>query len=593
MTQGSRWAQYRPWPSTADEPDIGSAYTEIVCSGSGTLAVRYAPEYTADWDWYPWTTDLDSPPWGPVSSEHQVSGAARIVIPADFRSYFEQEDPLDQVLMLVECTSGAVSVDQVRNVETRKDGTVWETDIEAGRWSEWHEGIEAFIPVGFPGGSAPGEAATVWKTDAAGPLHDLGYPGVWPAFTYADYAADAQPMLDAVPGTPYGGRVDYANGAQDAPTGGTYKVSRGWSFWMPQGARLTTQRDVQLMPFAPNRPQTWQVLDKVDGFGAMHRATYRSVPEVITRAMKAFPQPARWFGTTWNGTEWVYYPGGRQNINWAYKDGARVHYDGDEWEWLGWQFRDTETDNRDDSWGYHSVGPNGAMRLAWHTGRLYHDESYNWPAFNATFPPTVVVTYDIFEWDIGDPWPEPGTGAYSYTHDTGAPYSASDDGTTVLIRHPMEGTKEMAVMSRSILEHGRGDKPHTLLVEARQDAGMDWEDDVNLVAVARTPRWRTWQPALRRVDLPSAQEGTPRPAPLSVGLESPKGEQWRKVGDESWRDGPGRLKMAVPTSQSPSGWLMEVKPGDDTSRARWVTVDVPGGRPRAVRMVPWPGRNAV
>ena len=67
---------------------------------------------------------------------------------------------------------------------------------------------------------------------------------------------------------------------------------------------------------------------------------------------------------------------------------------------------------------------------------------------------------------------------------------------------------------------------------------------------------------------------------------------WRRVGLESWEEGPGRLKLRVPTSVAPSGWVMEVKPGDDTSEARAMSlrlVDPATGvrHEQVVRFIPW------
>ena len=81
-----------------------------------------------------------------------------------------------------------------------------------------------------------------------------------------------------------------------------------------------------------------------------------------------------------------------------------------------------------------------------------------------------------------------------------------------------------------------------------------------------------------------------RHAQLRVGLVQGDGHPWssRLVGDESWEHGPGRMKIGTPAS--PSGWAMEVKPGDDTTGATWVRLDLPDGRAAAFRVIPWPGR---
>jgi len=81
-----------------------------------------------------------------------------------------------------------------------------------------------------------------------------------------------------------------------------------------------------------------------------------------------------------------------------------------------------------------------------------------------------------------------------------------------------------------------------------------------------------------------------RHAQLRVALVQGDGHPWssRLVGDESWEHGPGRMKIGDPNS--PSGWFMEVKPGDDTSNATWVRLDLADGRAAAFRVVPWPGR---
>ena len=83
---------------------------------------------------------------------------------------------------------------------------------------------------------------------------------------------------------------------------------------------------------------------------------------------------------------------------------------------------------------------------------------------------------------------------------------------------------------------------------------------------------------------------------LHVGIQTATGKIHRKVGDESWEHGPGRLKLRVPRSQSPSGWLMEVKPGDDASNAhpmRLKIIDPATGvrYGQVVRMIPWLGRQ--
>src|SRR5690606_14361654 len=76
-------------------------------------------------------------------------------------------------------------------------------------------------------------------------------------------------------------------------------------------------------------------------------------------------------------------------------------------------------------------------------------------------------------------------------------------------------------------------------------------------------------------------------ARLKVGVIQGGAMIWRKVGDESWADGPGRMKLGVPCSQSPSGWMMEVKPGDDTTGARTMHLDINGGdEAAAVRFIP-------
>jgi len=48
--------------------------------------------------------------------------------------------------------------------------------------------------------------------------------------------------------------------------------------------------------------------------------------------------------------------------------------------------------------------------------------------------------------------------------------------------------------------------------------------------------------------------------------------------------------MKVADVLSPSGWSMEVKPGDSTADARWVRLDLTDGRAAAFRVVPWLGR---
>lgn len=81
--------------------------------------------------------------------------------------------------------------------------------------------------------------------------------------------------------------------------------------------------------------------------------------------------------------------------------------------------------------------------------------------------------------------------------------------------------------------------------------------------------------------------GTIGDARLKVGVIQGGAMIWRKVGDESWADGPGRMKLGVPRSLSPSGWMMEVKPGDDTTGARTMHLDINGGdEVAAVRFIP-------
>lgn len=80
-----------------------------------------------------------------------------------------------------------------------------------------------------------------------------------------------------------------------------------------------------------------------------------------------------------------------------------------------------------------------------------------------------------------------------------------------------------------------------------------------------------------------------RHAALRVGVVHGDGHSWssRLVGDESWEHGPGRMKVA--DVRSPSGWSMEVKPGDDTADARWIRLDLADGKVAAFRVVPWTG----
>lgn len=82
-----------------------------------------------------------------------------------------------------------------------------------------------------------------------------------------------------------------------------------------------------------------------------------------------------------------------------------------------------------------------------------------------------------------------------------------------------------------------------------------------------------------------------RHAQLRVAVPDGDGHPWssRLVGDESWEHGPGRLK--VPDPDSPSGWSMEVKPGDDTTNATWVRLAAGDGYVAAFRVIPWPGRS--
>lgn len=79
---------------------------------------------------------------------------------------------------------------------------------------------------------------------------------------------------------------------------------------------------------------------------------------------------------------------------------------------------------------------------------------------------------------------------------------------------------------------------------------------------------------------------------LHVGILGANGPIWRKVGDESWDLGPGRLKLRVGRGRSESGWLMEVKPGDDTTNAETLKVGTADGHVQTLRMIPWPGRTS-
>src|SRR5690606_11306269 len=121
----------------------------------------------------------------------------------------------------------------------------------------------------------------------------------------------------------------------------------------------------------------------------------------------------------------------------------------------------------------------------------------------------------------------------------------------------------------------------------------NWAQSPVIVSNGRTAvvvrtGWYSGSPDASGIRARTAEDGGAR---LTVASMQDGQYVWRKVGDESWADGPGRMKLSVPTSQSPSGWVMEVKPGDDASKARTMYLDMPGGAERVapVRMIPWHG----
>lgn len=334
---------------------------------------------------------------------------------------------------------------------------------------------------------------------------------------------------------------------------------------------------------SPIGPQSW------DDAGGWHAATGGSTVAAVDYQGHLttypgggeIPVPSSWAAGVWpNDDTSVYVSTG----DWA--GGRAVH-----------------TLTPGGSWALHTTGPDipGGDYTYPFAGAIPHGDDWLWPSIENTSPDGYAETFVLRDTSGAvvhtDPWPSLGDDGALFSIGGASPLPNRQGAVVAgLGRAPHFGSGGVASAAAFVVRNGEVARVDLPL--PRTDVDMMFGQSESAI-VSVSPNGSTavvlLQSAVVLSDAPGLAAwtidlGGGRHAQLRVAVPDGDGHPWssRLVGDESWEHGPGRMK--VPDPDSPSGWSMEVKPGDDTTNATWVRLATLDGWVAAFRVIPWPGR---